>query len=569
MNIYSYFKEEITKIILNIWESADCKNIAVETPKNKSHGDLSTNAAMVLVKQLKANPREIAEQISAELRKNANVSGVEIAGAGFINIKIKPSFLVKLLGDINNNPSSYGKSNIGNNQKVNVEFLSCNPTGPVHLGHVRSGVYGDALCNLLNFCGYDVTREFYINDAGSQIQILSKSLYIRYLQQLGEKVEIPEGCYPGEYLIDIAKKLYEEQGSSVKQMDEESRSNFLREFAVKNMMELIKRDLKSIGIEYNSFVSEYNDVYPSRIDEALKILNDNGLLYNGVLPAPKGQLPEDWEPREQLLFKSSEFGDDIDRPLKKSDGNYSYFAPDIGYHYDKYARGANEMILVLGADHGGYVKRIKSAVSAVSNGEASLDVKICQLVKIVKDGQPLKMSKRAGTYILISDLLEILDKDIIRFLMLARKNDTALDIDVEQATAQSKDNPVFYVQYAHTRVKSAIRNSGFAEKDLLNADLSLIQDEKELDLIKKLAEFPNVVESACVSHEPHRIIYYAIELASEFHSLWNAGTSDPNLRFIIPENPNLTKARLALALATANVIANALGIAGVTPLDKM
>jgi len=555
----------------------DLKNITAEAPRDASHGDIATNAAMVLVKEAKMKPRDIAQLIATGLEKHENVEQVDIAGPGFINIRLKTNFIQNQVAVILDKGLDYGRSTYGNNEKVNVEYVSANPTGPLHVGHCRGAVFGDALATLLDYVGFDVAKEYYINDAGGQINTLAQSAYHRYLEALGEDVgEVPEGLYPGKYLIPVGNALVEKYGDSLKGKDESEWLEDLKAFASSAMMDLVRDDLETLGIKHEVFFSEKSMHDNGDIQKGLEALEEKGLIYTGVLEAPKGKLPDDWEERPQTLFKSTQFGDDVDRALKKSNGDWTYFAADVAYHKNKMDRGFNRQIDVLGADHGGYVKRVQSVLIALSDGKATLDVKLCQMVKLMRGGEPVKMSKRSGNFITLRDIVDEVGKDVVRFIMLTRKNDASLEFDFTKVTEQSKDNPVFYVQYGHARVFSVlkkaqetIKNIDVSDISLKNADLSLLNDESELQLIKAMFNWPRIVESAATSHEPHRISYYLYDLASEFHGLWNKGNDRVDLRFIIDDNTDITLARLAMIRAFSNIIASGLNILGVEPVNEM
>ncbi len=583
MNIFKDFQGSITDIISSLAdagklpEGMELKNITAEAPRDASHGDIATNAAMVLVKQAKMNPREIASLVAAELEKISTVESVEIAGPGFINIRLKTAFVQNQVANVLKYGVDYGRSKIGQMEKVNVEYVSANPTGPLHVGHCRGAVFGDALATLLDYAGYDVTKEYYINDAGGQIDVLARSAYLRYLQALGDNIgEIPEGLYPGKYLIPVGEALAEKYGDALKGKDESEWLSDVRKFASDQMMELVRADLKTLGIEQEVFFSETSLHENGDIQAGLDALTEKGLIYTGVLEPPKGKLPDDWEERPQTLFKSTEFGDDVDRALKKSDGAWTYFAADVAYHKNKMDRGFNNQIDVWGADHGGYVKRVQSVLTALSDGKAALDVRLCQMVKLLRDGEPVKMSKRSGNFITLRDIVDEVGKDVVRFIMLTRKNDASLDFDFTKVTEQSKDNPVFYVQYGHARVYSVLNKAKIAFPDfdlsddaLAGANLDLLNDESELQLIKTMVNWPRIVESAAIAHEPHRISYYLYDLASEFHALWNKGNDRVDLRFIIEDNKEITLSRLAMIKAFSKIIASGLGILGVEPLKEM
>ena len=583
MNILKDFQNKIKEIINDLASDGklpkgmDLGNVTAQPPKDINHEDIATNAAMVLTKQAKMNPREIAGLIAAEIEKIESVDTVEVAGPGFINIGLKKSFIQNQVTQILDQGLDYGRSDMGDNEKVNVEYVSVNPTGPLHVGHCRGAVFGDALATLLDYVGYDVTREYYINDAGGQIDILARSAHLRYLEALGEKVdEIPEGLYPGEYLIPVGKALAERDGDKWQGKPEEEWLQPVRKFATDAMMDLIREDLNTLDIQHEVFFSELTLHENGDIQRGLEQLEEKGLIYTGVLEPPKGKLPDDWEERPQTLFKSTKFGDDVDRALKKSDGAWTYFAADVAYHYNKAVRGFNTMIDVWGADHGGYVKRVQSVVTALTDGKAELDVRLCQMVKLLRDGDPVKMSKRSGNFITLRDIVDEVGKDVVRFIMLTRKNDATLDFDFARVTEQSKDNPVFYVQYAHARVFSALKKAkgvfeglDVSDEALGQANVSHLNDESELQLIKNMISWPRIAEAAANAHEPHRISYYLYDLASEFHALWNKGNDRVDLRFIIDDNKEITLSRLAMIKAFSKIIASGLNILGVEPVEEM
>jgi arginyl-tRNA synthetase len=555
-------------------EGLDTAAVTVEPPRDPAHGDMATNAAMVLARATRKPPREIAAALAGEVAQDPRVAAAEVAGPGFLNLRLAPAEWFRMVPHALQAGREVGRSETGRGRRVNVEFVSANPTGPLHVGHTRGAVFGDALARLLAFTGHAVTREYYVNDGGAQVETLARSVYLRYLEALGEAVEFPEGTYPGDYLIPVGAALAGRHGRSLVGRPEAEWLAEVRDVATDAMMAEIRTDLALLGVEMDSFFSEKSLYGTGAIEAALAALADKGLIYEGVLEPPKGKLPEDWEPREQTLFRSTVYGDDIDRPIRKSDGSWTYFAPDVAYHYDKIRRGFDELIDVLGADHGGYVKRLKAVVSALSDGRVTLDVKLCQLVKLTKGGQPFKMSKRAGTFVTLRDVVEQVGPDVTRFVMLTRKNDAALDFDFDRALEQSKDNPVFYVQYAHARSHSVLlkaAQAGFATDDaaLAGADLSALGEGGELKLARKLGEWPRQVELAAAQHEPHRIAFYLYDLASEFHALQNQGKLEPALRFIREDAPELTRARLPLVRATAVVISAGLGILGVAPMDEM
>lgn len=555
--------------------------VAVEPPRDASHGDLATNAAMVLSKAAGMKPRDLAAKIAEKLTATGHFTSVDIAGPGFINMSLSDAFWQAQVSDVLKAGTDFGSSNLGQGAKVNVEYVSANPTGPMHVGHTRGAVFGDALANLLEKTGHDVCREYYINDAGAQVDVLARSAFLRYREALGEDIgAIPEGLYPGDYLVPVGQKLAADHGDSLLSQEEAEWLPLVRALSTSMMMDLIREDLAALGIKHDVFFSETSLHKSGAVEETLKLLDDKGLIYQGVLAPPKGKTIEDYEARPQTLFKSTEFGDDVDRALKKSDGSWTYFAPDIAYHFDKYNRGYAIQVDVWGADHAGYIKRMSAAVRAVTGSEKDvLDVKICQLVRLLRDGEPMKMSKRSGNFVTLREVVEEVGRDVVRFIMLYRKNDATLDFDFAKVTEQSRDNPVFYVQYAHARICSVLRNGadaekGFAGEDLSDAalsgaDMSKLSDEAELALIKQMAAFPRVMEAAAEAHEPHRIAFYLYDLAGAFHSLWNKGKDHPHLRFIVKEDKDATLARLALIRATACVLAAGLGVLGVEPIEEM
>ncbi|ROU04280.1 arginine--tRNA ligase [Histidinibacterium lentulum] len=550
----------------------DTAAVTVEPPRDAGHGDMATNAAMVLAKPAGLKPRDIAEGLAARLGEDARIASAEVAGPGFLNLRLEPSAWGGLVHEALANPA-YGRSDMGAGQRVNVEFVSANPTGPLHVAHARHVAVGDALASLLDYAGYEVTREYYINDGGAQVDTLARSVYLRYLEAHGEAVEFAEGTYPGDYLIDVGEELKALHGDAFVGQPEEVWLDEVRAFATQAMLEGIKTDLAAVGVTMDRYFSEKSLYGTGRIEAAIERLRDKGLIYRGVLEPPKGRVPDDWEPREQTLFRSTAHGDDVDRPIMKSDGAWTYFAPDIAYHFDKIERGYDQLIDVLGADHGGYVKRMKAAVAALSDGAVPLDVKLIQLVKLWKNGEPFKMSKRAGTFVTMADMVELVGPDVMRFHMLTRKNDAPLDFDFDKVTEQSKDNPVFYVQYAHARVKSVLRKAAAmgcdTDAETLAGQGPVPLAEEELALARKIGEWPRLVEIAARLHEPHRVAFYLYELASELHGLWNRGNDEPALRFLQEGDSAATQAKIALPAATAIVISHGLGILGVTPVDEM
>jgi arginyl-tRNA synthetase len=557
----------------------DAARIAVEPPRESSHGDLATNAAMVLARDAGMKPRDIAERLASRLRAEPGVASVDVAGPGFVNLTLTPEYWHEVLDALIRAGAGFGRSRIGGGERVNVEYVSANPTGPMHVGHCRGAVFGDALASLLEFAGYEVTREYYVNDAGAQVDVLARSAYLRYREALGEEIgDIPEGLYPGDYLKPVGAALAQRYGESLLARPESEWLPTVRQFAIDAMMALIRDDLAALDIHHDVFFSERSLIGPDggRVAATIDELRARGLVYEGRLPPPKGQLPDDWEDREQTLFRATTFGDDVDRPLMKSDGSYTYFASDIAYHRDKFERGFRTMIDVWGADHGGYVKRMKAAVKAVSGGEAELDIKLCQLVRLLRGGEPVKMSKRAGEFVTLRDVVDEVGRDVVRFIMLMRKNDATLDFDFDKVTEQSKDNPVFYVQYAHARAHSVFRQAAEAFPDISYpmpapgaAALAILADPAEMSLLKLLAAFPRTIETAAAAHEPHRLAFYLHEVASDFHGLWNRGKDLPQLRFINPGDRVSTIARLTLVQAVASVLSAGLRVLGVEPLEEM
>ena len=555
-------------------EGLDFDNVTVEPPRDPLHGDMATNAAMVLAKPAGRKPRDIAEALATRLTGDPRIASAEVAGPGFLNMRLDLSVWQALPKTVLQAGASYGRSRMGQGKSVNVEYVSANPTGPLHVGHTRGAVFGDALASLLDYAGYDVTREYYINDGGAQVDVLARSVYLRYLEAHGQEVAFEDGTYPGDYLIPVGEALKDKVGDAYVGQPEEVWLQEVRDYATEAMMMLIRADLGALGVEMDRFFSEKSLYGTGLIEAAIQDLKDKGLIYTGVLEPPKGKTPEDWEPREQTLFKSTEHGDDVDRPIMKSDGSWTYFAPDIAYHYDKVQRGYDLLIDVFGADHGGYVKRMKAAVSALSEGKTPLDIKLTQLVKLYKNGEPFKMSKRAGTFVTLRDVVEQVGPDVTRFVMLTRKNDAPLDFDFDKVLEQSKDNPVFYVQYANARVHSVLRKAREAGIDvsdatLAQADLSGMTHESELAVARKLAEWPRLVEIAARTNEPHRVAFYLYELASDLHALWNKGNDLPELRFLQEGNAAASQSKIALARAVSVVISAGLGILGVTPVEEM
>jgi arginyl-tRNA synthetase len=575
---------------------ADLSRVVVEPPRDQTHGDMATNAAMVLAKAAGKKPRELAEAIATKLREDPEIEKVDVAGPGFINLALKSRVWRDELRRVLAAGHDYGRSAMGKGEKVNVEYVSANPTGPMHVGHCRGAVFGDALANLLAFAGYDVTREYYINDAGAQVDLLARSAYLRYREALGENITIPDGLYPGDYLKPVGEELAADYGDKLTTMLEAEWLPIVRERAINVMMADIRSDLMRLAVVPDVFFSERSLIEGEPPDpfalasgnagpadvvaETIEWLRAKGLIYKGRLPPPKSGNLEDWEDREQALFRSTDFGDDVDRPLKKSDGSYTYFATDVAYHKSKVARGFLNLIDVWGADHGGYIKRMQAAVKAVSEGKAALDVKLVQLVRLLRAGEPVKMSKRAGDFVTLREVVEEVGRNAVRFDMLFRKNDAVLDFDLAKVIEKTRDNPVFYVQYGHARGQSVFRNAR-AEMPALPADpaalaaflakapLERLADSGELALMRRLGLYPRLIEAAAAAHEPHRVAFYLYDLASEFHALWTRGKDLPHLRFIIQNDPDMTAARLALVAGVVSVLACGLSVLGVEAPDEM
>jgi arginyl-tRNA synthetase len=558
----------------------DQSRVTVEPPRDVAHGDMSTNAAMVLAKDAGRKPRELAEAIAEKLRADVLVAKAEVAGPGFVNITLRPAAWADVLRAAVRLGSSYGKIDLGNGAPVNVEYVSANPTGPMHVGHCRGAVFGDALANLLAFNGFKVAREYYINDAGVQVDLLARSAFLRYREALGEKIgAIPEGLYPGDYLKPVGAAIAAEYGDALAKQSETSWLPIVRDKTVAMMMAAIRDDLAALDVKPDVFFSERSLLMSGedRVGAAIELLRQRGYVYEGRLPPPKGAPAEDWEDREQTLFRSTAFGDDVDRPLKKSDGSYTYFASDIAYHRSKLERGFRTLIDVWGADHAGYIKRMQAAVAALSDRRAELDVKVVQLVKLLRAGQPVKMSKRAGEFVTLREVVDEVGRDPVRFMMLFRKNDAALDFDLVKVLEQSRDNPVFYVQYGHARAQSVFRNARAAFVNLPDdvaqlaerADLARLNDPAELALMRQVALYPRILAGAAAAHEPHRIAFYLFDLASEFHALWTLGNASPHLRFIIQNDRQLTEARLVLVQGVAAVLASGLALLGVEAPKEM
>jgi len=591
MNVFNAYKDRILDLLRALMADGglpaglDLSRVTVEPPRDPAHGDLATNAAMVLAKPAGLKPRDLAESLRARLAEESGIAEATIAGPGFINMRLVPAVWLATLRDCLRRGETFGDSTLGNGRRVNVEFVSANPTGPMHVGHARGAVVGDVLAGLLEKAGYRVTREYYINDAGAQVDALARAVHARYRQALGRLSDEDIAAmladkvieYGGDYLIPVGQALAEEVGERWADAPESDWLAPIRERAVAQMMDLIRDDLAALGITFDVFSSERSLVAAGQVDNTLAFLEQQGLIYTGILEPPKGKTPDDWEPRPQTLFKATDFGDDVDRPVRKSDGSWTYFAGDIAYHRNKVTRGFNDLINVFGADHGGYVKRLQAVVGAVSDGQATLDVKLCQLVKLLDGGEPVKMSKRAGTFITLREVVDRVGRDVVRFIMLTRKNDAALDFDFAKVTDQSRDNPVWYVQYAHARACSVIRHAEtlFPGRDLSGpalADVSPVErldTEEERGLIRLLASWPRVIEGAAEAHEPHRIAFYLAEVAAAFHGLWTKGKDDADLRFLLPDDETLSLARLALVQGVATVIASGLGVFGVQPVREL
>lgn len=584
MNLFADFEIRIKQALETIdlikenRATVDFSRLTVEPPRDPSHGDVATNAAMVLAKPLGTNPRALADIIAAKLKEDTDIVEVTVAGPGFINIRVSMDYWQRVLASIIRAGTEYGRSTVGAGRKVNVEFVSANPTGPMHVGHCRGAVVGDALANLMGFAGYEVAKEYYINDAGSQIDVLARSVFLRYREALGETVgEIPAGLYPGDYLVPVGEALAKEFGTRLHNMPPEDWMPIIKDRAIDAMMVMIREDLDALNVHHDVFYSErtLHADGAARIRQAINDLTFKGHVYRGTLPPPKGQLPEDWEDREQTLFRSTDVGDDIDRPLIKSDGSYTYFAADVAYFKDKFDRGYDEMIYVLGADHGGYVKRLEAVARAVSGGSAKLTVLLCQLVKLYRNGEPVKMSKRSGDFVTLREVVEEVGRDPVRFMMLYRKNSEPLDFDFAKVTEHSKENPVFYVQYAHARCMSVFRQAqeAFPDLDIESLDfasaVSGVDDAAEIQLLAKLAEYPRLIEAAALSQEPHRVAFYLYDLASCFHAHWNKGKDNPDLRFVKDNNRDSSIARLGLVRAVASVLKSGLAITGTAAPDEM
>ncbi|ASX27594.1 arginine--tRNA ligase [Rickettsia sp. MEAM1 (Bemisia tabaci)] len=576
MNIFNKLKHDIITASTQLYNNSEIANQAsIETPKDSFNGDLSSNIAMIIAAKENIPPREVALKFKEILNELPYIASIEIAGPGFINFTIKADSWHTAIKDILQNESKFFEIDIDKNKNINIEYVSANPTGPMHIGHARGAVYGDVLANILKKVGYPVTKEYYVNDAGSQINDLVSTVILRYREALGEKITIPEGLYPGEYLIPVGQALAKEYGDKLLSMDEPERFKIVKNFAIQKMLDLNKEDLKELGVKHDVFFSEQTLHDNSKIEKTVKLLTDMGLIYEGSVPAPKGKVHAEWENRTQELFKSTKYGDDQDRPIRKADGSWTYFASDLAYAKDKIDRGANHLIYVLGADHSGYVKRIEAIVKALGKEQVKVDVKICQLVNFVENGVPVKMSKRLGTFASVQDVNNEVGKDIIRFMMLTRENNKTLDFDLVKVKEQSKENPIFYVQYAHVRTLSILSKAmetipqSYNSFEASTYDLSLLSSEEEIEIIKLLASWTKTLETAAKYFEPHRVAFYLINLASKFHALWNFGKENNDYRFIIENNVELTTARLALAKAIQKIIASGLEVIGVEPMERM
>jgi len=583
MNLYSHFAAEIAAVLARLVAEGqlpaglEAKPVSVDATRDPSHGDLASNVAMTLSKAAGMKPRDIAEKVAEGLRGHKDIARIEVAGPGFLNLTLSPAFWQGVIRHIIQSGADFGRSSLGGGARINVEYVSANPTGPMHVGHCRGAVFGDTLASLLAFAGYEVTREYYINDAGAQVDVLARSAFLRYREALGENIgAIPQGLYPGEYLKPVGKALAKKHGAALKDMAEAEWLPIVRKAAIDAMLKAIKADLKRLDIVHDKFFSEAS-LTSGKTDQIAGTIADlkaKGLIYQGLLPPPKGEKNDEWEEREQTLFKSTEYGDDVDRALAKSNGSYTYFAADMAYHRNKLQRGYSQLINVWGADHKGYIKRMQAAVDALSGGAMKLEVRVCELVNLLRDGQPVKMSKRAGTFETLADVVEEVGRDPVRFMMIYRSPEMRMDFDFAKVTEQSKDNPVFYVQYAHARASSVFRNAaeafpGLERREAASADLSPLTDAGEIDLIKKLAAYPRLVETAAREHEPHRLAFYLYELSAAFHGQWTRGNDSPHLRFIQPNNRRVTLARLALIAATQLVIASGLRVLGVQAPDEM
>ena len=578
MNIVNYYREAISDIILDEFslKNDDIKNISFEFPKETGLGDFSTNAAMALAGKLKKTPNEIAESIVHFLNKNPDIENVDIAGKGFINIKIKKKVWQNLIYEIIKNKSSYGDADLGNKEKINVEYVSANPTGPLHVGHTRGAVFGDTLSNILVKVGYDVCREYYVNDAGEQIDKLARSSFVRYQESCGiDSVSIPEGLYPGDYLISVGDQIKEIYGNELLDKEEGYWLPLVKKISIYEMLKIIKKDLKSLNIEHDVFTSEFDLLNNGFVEKIFNELNNKDLLYEGETSPPKGSDLKEWVKKKHILFKSKNFGDDEDRVVKKHDGSWTYFMPDIAYHKDKSIRGFKKMINVWGADHSGYISRVTSAVNAITDNKASLEVKVCQLVRLTRGNEVVKMSKRSGSFITLKEMVDEVGRDAVRFMMVTRKNDAPLDFDYELVKEQTKDNPIFYIQYAHARICSVIRRVKedklfeVNDESLLESDVNLLDKVDDIELIKIVSNFPRIIEQSAIYREPHRLAFYLKDLASSFHSYWNLGNENADLKVINKEDINVSRARLALIRSVGITIAEGLNLLGIEALEEL
>ena len=580
MNIFLDIRTLVTDTIATLVSSGvlppevDTGPVTLETPRDPSHGDMSTNAALVLARSARTKPRQLAEQLATVLETDHRVQSIDIAGPGFINLTLTPSAWRASIPAALNSGNSFGRPDLGKGRSANVEFVSANPTGPLHVAHARGAAFGDALANLLDFAGYDVTREYYVNDGGAQVEVLARSAYLRYLEANGRAVEFAADGYPGDYLIPVGEALYETYGDRFVDKPESEWLDLFREFATGRMMDIIRDDLAALGIRMDVFFSERSLYDDGRIDDALRALDERGLIYRGRLEPPLGKSSDEWEAREQTLFRSTNHGDDMDRAIRKHDGSWTYFAPDIAYHHDKILRGFDELINVFGYDHGGYVKRITAVVAALSDQRVPIDIRLVQLVRLLAGSKPIKMSKRAGTFVTLRQLVDEVGPDVARFVMLTRKNDVPLDFDLELVRQQTRDNPVFYVQYAHARICSVLKKAAaegidVSDSSLADARIDLVGHEAELALIRRIAGWPRQLELAARNREPHRIAFALGDIAAEFHSLWNRSKTLPELHFLQSDDVEGTRARLAVCRATAIAISTGLGIMGVTPVEEM
>ena len=578
MNIVNYYREAISDIILDEFslKNDDIKNISFEFPKETGLGDFSTNAAMALAGKLKKAPNEIAESIVHFLNKNPDIENVDIAGKGFINIKIKKKVWQNLIYEIIKNKSSYGDTDLGNKEKINVEYVSANPTGPLHVGHTRGAVFGDTLSNILVKVGYDVCREYYVNDAGEQIDKLARSSFVRYQESCGiDSVSIPEGLYPGDYLISVGDQIKEIYGNELLDKEEGYWLPLVKKISIYEMLKIIKKDLKSLNIEHDVFTSEFDLLNNGFVEKIFNELNNKDLLYEGETSPPKGSDLKEWVKKKHILFKSKNFGDDEDRVVKKHDGSWTYFMPDIAYHKDKSIRGFKKMINVWGADHSGYISRVTSAVNAITDNKASLEVKVCQLVRLTRGNEVVKMSKRSGSFIALKEMVDEVGRDAVRFMMVTRKNDAPLDFDYELVKEQTKDNPIFYIQYAHARICSVIRRVKedklfeVNDESLLESDVNLLDKVDDIELIKIVSNFPRIIEQSAIYREPHRLAFYLKDLASSFHSYWNLGNENADFKVINKEDINVSRARLALIRSVGITIAEGLNLLGIEALEEL